>query len=131
MLKVADVGKSEGFLKMPQLSWPDTVDLAFLRCTATATSGERLELEMFDVLDEATGFTAMERTTAYSATACLVGVPAGKVAIGADFAGPTPTVGDRVRIFPNHSCLVTALHDPIYVVQGHRVVDQWRPVRGW
>ena len=73
------------------LSWPDTVDLAFLRCTATATSGERLELEMFDVLDEATGFTAMERTTAYSATACLVGVPAGKVAIG---AGPIEAAVD-------------------------------------
>ena len=46
---------------------------------------------MFDVLDEATGFTAMERTTAYSATACLVGVPAGKVAIG---AGPIEAAVD-------------------------------------
>ena len=65
------------------LTYPDTVDLAFLRCTAKATDGRTLELEMFDVLDETTGFTAMERTTAYSATACLVGVVAGKVAIGA------------------------------------------------
>ena len=73
------------------LTYPDTVDLAFLRCTATATSGATLELEMFDVRDEATGFTAMERTTAYSATACLVGVPAGKVTVG---GGPIETAVD-------------------------------------
>ncbi|MDF1800617.1 MAG: saccharopine dehydrogenase C-terminal domain-containing protein [Planctomycetota bacterium] len=64
------------------LSYPGTVDLAVLRCTATATDGRTLELEMFDVLDDVTGFTAMERATAFSATACLYGALKGKVAIG-------------------------------------------------
>lgn len=73
------------------LAYPGTVDLAFLRCSATATDGRSLELEMFDVLDEATGFTAMERATAYSATACLFGALTGKVKIG---AGPIEAAVD-------------------------------------
>jgi D-serine deaminase-like pyridoxal phosphate-dependent protein len=40
-------------------------------------------------------------------------------------------VGDRLRIMPNHSCLVTALHARLYVAEGRRIVDEWRPVRGW
>jgi D-serine deaminase-like pyridoxal phosphate-dependent protein len=35
-------------------------------------------------------------------------------------------VGSRVRILPNHSCLATACHDTLYVVEGARVVDEWR-----
>ncbi|MFT6363294.1 MAG: lysine 6-dehydrogenase [Planctomycetota bacterium] len=64
------------------LDHPGDEDLAFLRCTARA--GDRqLELEMFDLRDPQTGFTAMERSTAYSATACLYGVLIGKTKIGA------------------------------------------------
>lgn len=62
---------------------PDGVDdLAFLRVTARASSSS-MELEMFDRRSTATGFTAMERTTAYSATACLLGVLSGHTEIGA------------------------------------------------
>lgn len=64
------------------LSVPDVDDLAFLRCTATRGDAT-LELEMFDRRSTETGFTAMERATAYSATACLLGVLSGDTAIGA------------------------------------------------
>ncbi len=40
-------------------------------------------------------------------------------------------IGTRLRVIPNHSCLAAALHDCYYVVRGNRVVDEWRPVRGW
>jgi lysine 6-dehydrogenase len=72
------------------LDHPADEDLAFLRCTATA-GDKRLELEIFDVRDPKTGFTAMERTTAYSATACLFGVLIGKTKIG---AGPIESAVD-------------------------------------
>ncbi len=42
---------------------------------------------------------------------------------------PLP-VGKRVRILPNHSCLVTACFDAYYVVDGDRVLDRWRIWRG-
>jgi D-serine deaminase-like pyridoxal phosphate-dependent protein len=40
-------------------------------------------------------------------------------------------VGTRVRVVPNHSCLTAAMFDRYHVVDGGRVVDEWRPVRGW
>ena len=40
-------------------------------------------------------------------------------------------VGMRLRIIPNHSCLTAAMFDVYHVVDGGRVVDEWRPVRGW
>lgn len=38
---------------------------------------------------------------------------------------------EKVRILPNHSCLVAALHPVIYGVRGQEVVGSWQPVRGW
>jgi D-serine deaminase-like pyridoxal phosphate-dependent protein len=40
-------------------------------------------------------------------------------------------IGTRLRVIPNHSCLAAALHDRYYVVRKGKVVDEWRPVRGW
>jgi D-serine deaminase-like pyridoxal phosphate-dependent protein len=40
-------------------------------------------------------------------------------------------VGHRLRILPNHSCLVTALYDRLHVIDGGEIIDSWRPVRGW
>ncbi len=40
-------------------------------------------------------------------------------------------VGSLLQIVPNHSCLTAALFDSYYVVDSNRVVDQWRPMRGW
>ena len=39
--------------------------------------------------------------------------------------------GDRLRVLPNHSCLVTALHPTLHVARGDEIVDRWTPVRGW
>jgi D-serine deaminase-like pyridoxal phosphate-dependent protein len=41
------------------------------------------------------------------------------------------SVGSRLRIIPNHSCLAAALFDRYHVVRGGEVADEWRPVRGW
>jgi len=40
-------------------------------------------------------------------------------------------IGDRLRIWPHHSCLVTALHDTLHIEQNGEFVDTWQPVRGW
>ncbi|NVN10467.1 D-TA family PLP-dependent enzyme [Nguyenibacter vanlangensis] len=37
--------------------------------------------------------------------------------------GGLPRIGDRVRIVPNHACVVSNLFDKVYVVSGDRVVD--------
>jgi D-serine deaminase-like pyridoxal phosphate-dependent protein len=34
--------------------------------------------------------------------------------------------GDRVRMIPNHACVVSNLHDWLFVVEGNRVTAQWR-----
>ena len=46
-------------------------------------------------------------------------------------AETTVPVGTRLRIVPNHSCLTAAMFDRYQIVSGGRVVDEWRPVRGW
>jgi D-serine deaminase-like pyridoxal phosphate-dependent protein len=46
----------------------------------------------------------------------------------------TPThvpVGTRLRIIPNHSCLTAAMFERYHVVERGKIVDTWRPVRGW
>ena len=45
-------------------------------------------------------------------------------------AGSLP-IGSLLRIVPNHSCLAAALFERYAVVRGERVVDEWRPARGW
>jgi D-serine deaminase-like pyridoxal phosphate-dependent protein len=40
-------------------------------------------------------------------------------------------VGTRLRIVPNHSCLTAAMFDRYQIVERGRVVDEWRPGRGW
>lgn len=42
------------------------------------------------------------------------------------------SVGDRVRIIPNHSCAVTNLHHDLHIIQEDEIVDRW-PVdaHGW
>ena len=40
-------------------------------------------------------------------------------------------IGSRLRILPNHSCLTAAMYDVFHVVEKGRVVDEWKPVRGW
>lgn len=40
-------------------------------------------------------------------------------------------VGTRLRIVPNHSCLTAAMFDKYAIVERKKVVDEWKPVRGW
>ncbi len=40
-------------------------------------------------------------------------------------------VGTRLRIIPNHSCLTAAMFDAYEIVDRGRIVDRWKPVRGW
>jgi D-serine deaminase-like pyridoxal phosphate-dependent protein len=40
-------------------------------------------------------------------------------------------VGTRLRIVPNHSCLTAAMFESYHIVESGRIVDEWKPVRGW
>ena len=41
------------------------------------------------------------------------------------------SIGDRLLILPNHSCLVTALYERLHVWDGRKITDSWQPARGW
>jgi len=41
------------------------------------------------------------------------------------------TVGTRVRVLANHSCLTAAQHSHYNVLEGGRIVERWEIVRGW
>jgi D-serine deaminase-like pyridoxal phosphate-dependent protein len=45
-----------------------------------------------------------------------------------DLAGSrwVPKIGERLRVVPNHVCVVMNLHDKVYGVQGDEVVEEWR-----
>lgn len=45
--------------------------------------------------------------------------------------GARLTIGDRLRIVPNHSCLTAALHASYLILDGGVIVNEWRPCRGW
>jgi D-serine deaminase-like pyridoxal phosphate-dependent protein len=40
-------------------------------------------------------------------------------------AGESFAVGERVRVLPNHSCVVSNLHDRVYAVRGERIEAVW------
>jgi D-serine deaminase-like pyridoxal phosphate-dependent protein len=41
------------------------------------------------------------------------------------------SVGTRVRVLANHSCLTAAQHSHYHVLEGERIVDRWEIQRGW
>ena len=53
-----------------------------------------------------------------------------KVAVDADRARAF-SIGDRVRVLPNHSCMAAGLFDRYHVVRGETRVDIWRPTKYW
>ena len=55
----------------------------------------------------------------------------GKIKVASGFDWSQIQIGIPLRILPNHSCLVSALYDRLYVVEGEDVLDEWKPVRGW
>jgi D-serine deaminase-like pyridoxal phosphate-dependent protein len=44
---------------------------------------------------------------------------------------PQLRVGDKVRIYPNHSCIAAACHDAYTVLDDGEVVDRWARADGW
>jgi D-serine deaminase-like pyridoxal phosphate-dependent protein len=42
--------------------------------------------------------------------------------------GESFRIGERIRILPNHACVVSNLHDQIVAVEGGRVLEVWRVV---
>jgi D-serine deaminase-like pyridoxal phosphate-dependent protein len=41
------------------------------------------------------------------------------------------SVGTRVRVLANHSCLTAAQHEHYHVLEGEQIVDRWKIHRGW
>jgi D-serine deaminase-like pyridoxal phosphate-dependent protein len=43
------------------------------------------------------------------------------------------SVGDKLRIIPQHACLVCASQPWLYIIEdgGNEVVDVWVPIKGW
>jgi len=39
--------------------------------------------------------------------------------------GATFGVGDRVRVVPNHACVVVNTQDHLYLVDGEEVIHEW------
>ena len=70
----------------PRITFPNDRDLVVLRvvCTGADRGAPRAaHIDLLDFFDERTGFSAMERTTAFPAAACLHFQAAGKVPPGA------------------------------------------------
>lgn len=40
-------------------------------------------------------------------------------------------VGSQLRVSPNHSCLAAAAFDTFHVMRAGRIIDEWKPARGW
>lgn len=54
----------------------------------------------------------------------------GKIEADANAIAQHP-IGSRVRVIPNHSCLTAAMYDAYHVIENGKLVDEWKPVRGW
>jgi D-serine deaminase-like pyridoxal phosphate-dependent protein len=55
----------------------------------------------------------------------------GEVSVEDDRTLDALSVGTRVRILANHSCLTAAQHTHYHVLEGARIVDRWEIQRGW
>ena len=40
-------------------------------------------------------------------------------------------IGGKVRVFPNHSCLMAAAYGHYDVVEGTKIIDRWDRMNGW
>jgi D-serine deaminase-like pyridoxal phosphate-dependent protein len=55
----------------------------------------------------------------------------GELSVQADGLLERLSVGTRLRILANHSCLTAAQHDYYHVLENNSVVDRWQIQRGW
>lgn len=40
-------------------------------------------------------------------------------------------IGTQLKFIPNHSCLTAACFDTYYIEEDGRIVDEWKPAKGW
>ncbi|HVG35200.1 MAG TPA: alanine racemase [Pyrinomonadaceae bacterium] len=55
----------------------------------------------------------------------------GEISVQDDGLLDNLSVGTRLRVLANHSCLTAAQHDFYHVLEGNSVVDHWEIQRGW
>lgn len=55
----------------------------------------------------------------------------GEIDLPEGFEASGLSVGARVRVLPNHSCLTAAQHDRYHVLEKGEVVEEWKIFRGW
>jgi D-serine deaminase-like pyridoxal phosphate-dependent protein len=55
----------------------------------------------------------------------------GQIKIEDDATFERLSVGKRVRVLANHSCLTAAQHLFYNVLDGEKIIDQWEIQRGW
>jgi D-serine deaminase-like pyridoxal phosphate-dependent protein len=109
--------------------YPDRQEL-LIDAGALALSKDEGAMHINEVLTYGRIFDLHDRQQSHLA---LVGLSQehGKVKIHSSHEAQDIKIGDRLRIYPNHSCLVTALYDHIYIQRGKEVIDRWLPIKGW
>jgi D-serine deaminase-like pyridoxal phosphate-dependent protein len=55
----------------------------------------------------------------------------GQIKVDDDATLERLSVGTRVRVLANHSCLTAAQHPFYHVLEGERIVDRWEIQHGW
>jgi D-serine deaminase-like pyridoxal phosphate-dependent protein len=55
----------------------------------------------------------------------------GEVPVGDEALLDSLSVGTRLRVLANHSCLAAAQHAHYHILEGERIVDLWEIHRGW
>jgi D-serine deaminase-like pyridoxal phosphate-dependent protein len=55
----------------------------------------------------------------------------GEIEVGDEALLQRLTVGSRLRILANHSCLTAVQHRHYNVLEGEQIVDQWEIANGW
>jgi len=68
------------------------------------------------------GLTGFGRITDYP-EAVIAGLSEEHGNVDLSRSAAKPAIGERVRVIPNHTCVVTNLFDRLYLVSGERVVD--------
>ncbi|MEC8194366.1 MAG: alanine racemase [Myxococcota bacterium] len=99
----------------PDRAIVDAGALALSKDAGTGGTGFGLVLDVHDRAQDDLTLVALSQEHG-----TMVGVGVGRL-----------SVGDRVRILPNHSCLTMACFATVYGVRAGFVEAEWSPCRGW